>query len=75
MEKLHFGLLCNHVNLVATENDAYCVECSDGVVDVCSNCYAKRTEIKDCNNPYTGGVSSYWFAGTMRELVYILHGK
>lgn len=73
-DKLHFGLICNHVTVVAEETDAYCVECSDGVVDVCSNCYGKHTEIKNINNPFDG-VSEYWFDGTMRELLSVINGK
>ena len=71
-DKLHFGLICNHVEIVAVENDAHCVECSDGVVDVCGECYVKHTEIKNINNPFDG-VSDYWFAGTMRELVCVIN--
>jgi hypothetical protein len=72
--KLHFGLICNHVELVVSEHDAFCVECSDGVVDICSECFTKQADIKNTNNPYDV-VSDYWFAGTMRELVGVINRK
>ena len=77
-EKLHFGCLDNKVHEIAEMNDAYCVECSDGIVDVAESTYCKVTAIHNACNTIYGDVFDenphssdydYWFAGTMKELL------
>lgn len=72
-EKLHFGLLCNHIHTVQLPDTVYCTECSDGVVDVCIDCFKKASRINDIENNPFNGVTDYWFAGTMKELVVYIH--
>ena len=73
MEKLHFGLLCNHISIVSVEGIAYKVECCDGCVDICCECFKIALHIDDMNNPYPNRLSPYWYNGTMYELLVYLN--
>ena len=79
-EKLHFGCLDNKVEEIYEDGDAYCVECSDGIVDVAESTFSDVTSIHDAcdtidddedsfdENPHSSDYD-YWFKGTMKELL------
>lgn len=67
--KLHFGLLCNDVKSVFENDDAYCVECSDGLIDICEDCFSAASKVESQTpNPFENPQSEYWFNGSMKEL-------
>ena len=73
-EKLHYGLLCNHINVLKAVDSVYTVECSDGIVDICLHCFIHGEEIKEHNNPYGTNASDYWYAGTVKDLLVYING-
>jgi hypothetical protein len=69
----HVGTICEHHQDILDDGDAYCVECSDGVGDVCEGCFGGYECIKNVDssifeNPYNNHGLDYWFNGTVAEL-------
>ena len=73
-EKEFVGIVCDHTQKILDDEDAYNVEFKDCCGDVCEDCFAKYSSIKnECDmteeskSPYKGNKTDYWYDGTLEE--------
>lgn len=64
---INIGIVCGHEDEILASDDAHCIECSDGVCDICATCFTACEQIEMERNPYNTNESSYWFDGTIKE--------
>ncbi len=76
-ERKEYVCACGHYEHIEKVDDAYNVQCSDGVIDVCDKCIEKSNPLIIINvtdtdnattNPYKDYLSDWVFLGTIVEL-------